>query len=324
MLNNNLLFEDSIDINKKELCIKEVAPRDRMGQEKNAISYLELPLPPNYKNPISRLKSIRLTALLVVCTNPMIVHDYKDHSVPSGLIFSFESTCGDSYISDISTYDMGNYYSDLQYILSNNYSFKDVIFSEDNITTGFTIDLLKILKPYSIEEIKTILYIYNNPIGFKNNYLKVLWNTNNYNYSVDIGSVRLYFYIGLNYDETKCITQVYWNSNLSDKDFNYIELQAGLNRRIYEYMPWGVSSQFNKGAQSKPTNTGIYTGSELPMSFVYYYRGKYSFLESECDIINNNYIRKYLLALLTHKIVYESQKEMDDFLVCEMMHNMQN
>jgi len=87
LLNNNLLFEDSIDINKKELCIREVAPRDRMGQEKNAISYLELPLPPNYKNPISRLKSIRLTALLVVGTNPMIVHDYKDHSVPSGFIF---------------------------------------------------------------------------------------------------------------------------------------------------------------------------------------------------------------------------------------------
>ena len=42
------------------------------------------------------------------------------------------------------------------------------------------------------------------------------------------------------------------------------------------------------------------------------------------DIINNNYIRKYLLALLTHKIVYESQKEMDDFLVYEMMYNMQN
>ena len=291
-----------------------------MGQEKDAISYLKLPLPHNYKNPLSRLKSIRLTALLVVGTNPMVVHDYKDHSVPSGLIFSFESTCGDSYVSDISTYDMGNYYNDLQNILSDNYSFKNVMFSEDNINTDFTVDLRKTLKPYSIEELKTILYVYSNPIGFENNYLKVLWNTSNYNYSVDVGSVRLYFSIGLNYSETKCITQVYWDSNSSDKDFNYIHLQYNLNSLIYRYMPWSISSQFDDGEQSQPTNTGVYTGSELPMSFVYYYRGEYSFLESECDIINNNYIRQYLLALLTHKIVYESQKEIDDFFFCEMMH----
>jgi hypothetical protein len=168
------------------------------------------------------------------------------------------------------------------------------------------------------------LYIYSNPIGFKNNYLKVLWSVSDYNYSVDVGLVRLYFHIGLNYDETKCISQVYWKSGLLDKDFNYTQLQANLNRLIYRYMPWGISPNWRDGARLKPTNTGIYTGSELPMSFVYYYRGDYSFLESECDTINNNYIRKYLLALLTHKIVYESQKDIDDFLVCEMVHYERN
>jgi hypothetical protein len=164
LLNNEQLLEDILDIDKKELHITQVAPLNRMGLPKDAISYLKLPLPLNHKNPLSKLKSIRL-AIILAFSNPPVPD--------SCLFFSFESTCGDSYISDISNHDMQNYYSDMRHILVNNYSLKGVGFGEGNITKDFVVNFKGYFKPYSIEEVKTILYIYNNPIEFKDNYLHV-------------------------------------------------------------------------------------------------------------------------------------------------------
>ena len=237
MLNNEQLLEDILDIHKKTLHIALIAPYNRVGLSKDAISYLKLPLPPNYQNPVGilaprNLKFIRLAVLLGFSDNPLI---------PSCLIFSFESTCGGSYISDISNHDMQNYHSDIRRILTNNYSFKEIKFEEDNLTKDFITNFEA--KRYSIEEVKTILYVYSNPITFKDNYLQVIYNNKNCNcnYSIDVGLIRLYFHIGLNYDETKCITRVYWDSNLFDKDFSYLDLQSQLNGLIYYYMPQDIS-----------------------------------------------------------------------------------
>jgi hypothetical protein len=99
---------------------------------------------------------------------------YTDYSIPSGLVFTFESSNGNSDLRSISTYDMQNYYNDIEYILRNNYNFDNIVFTEGNITKNFTTDLQFFCKPYSIEEIRTILFVYNNPIEFKDGYLQVL------------------------------------------------------------------------------------------------------------------------------------------------------
>jgi hypothetical protein len=72
------------------------------------------------------------------------------------------------------TYDMQNYYNDVEYILVNNYNFNNIVFSGGNIRKDFTADLQPQYKPYSIEEIRTILFVYNNPIELKDGYLQVL------------------------------------------------------------------------------------------------------------------------------------------------------
>jgi len=203
--------DTSVDINRMKLVITEVAPFDRMGQPKDAINYVELPLPSSYTDPLGKLKSIRLAVFLLVAGSMPIKTHYTDHSVPSGLIFSFESSRGDSDLSTISTYDMQNYYNDIEYILANNYNLKNIIFSENSFTKDFFVDLKPYIKPYSIEEIRTILFVYSNPIKLEDNYLYTPLSIENYNYNytVSIGAVRLYFCIGLNSDETKCITQIY-------------------------------------------------------------------------------------------------------------------
>lgn len=55
------------------------------------------------------------------------------------------------------------------------------------------------------------------------------------------------------------------------------------------------------------------------MAFRYYPRGDYNYLESECSTVNNNYIRRYLLAILSSKIVYQRVKDSEDFISREMM-----
>jgi len=303
------------------LVITEVAPHDLQGQDRDAINYIRVPLPLNYNRSLSKLKSLRLAVLLIVANDMPNQTHYNDHSIPSGLIFTFESSNGNSDLRSINARDMQSYYSSLKYILKNNYNLKNIIFRESNITKNFITDLQPYCKPYSIEEIRIILFVYNNPIELKDHYLQVLWDTENrrFKYTVDIGLVRLYFYVGLNYDETKCITQVYWNKNLSDKDFNYLELQAGLNYRIYDYMPWGMSPRWPTKSDPHLIDINTYTGAELPMAFRYYPRGDYNYLESECSTVNNNYIRRYLLAILSSKIVYQRVKDSEDFISREMM-----
>ena len=228
-----------------QLFLTEVAPQDCQGQVRDAINYVKLPLPSSYTNSSSNLKSLRLAVFLIIVNSIPEPTHYTDHLVPSGLVFSFESPNGNSDLRSIGTYDIQNYYNDIEYILINNYNFNNIIFTGGNITKGFTIDLELRCKPYPIEEIRTILFIYNNPIELKDGYLQVLRNTENCNLqcTVHIGLVQLYFYIGLNSDETKCITQVYWGKNFSDKNFSYLELQTSLNFRIYNYIPWGMSPE---------------------------------------------------------------------------------
>jgi len=55
------------------------------------------------------------------------------------------------------------------------------------------------------------------------------------------------------------------------------------------------------------------------MAFRYYSRGSYNYLESNCGVINNNYIRRYLLAILSSKIVYQRVKDSEDFMSREMI-----
>ena len=316
-----LSHEDNlIRINKVELYLTDVAPQDCQGQMRHAINYIRLPLPLSHTNSGSKIKSLRLAVFLIVVNSMFEITHHTDHQIPSGLVFSFESSNGNSDLRSISTYDMQNYYSDIKYVLKNNYNFNNIIFTESNVTKDFVVNLGPRYKPYSIEEIRTILFVYNNPIELKDGYLQVLWNTENrsFKYTVDVGLVRLYFFIGLNYDETKCITQVYWDKNLSDNDFNYLELQTGLNGRIYTYMPWGMSPGWPDKSNIHLIDINTYTGAELPMAFRYYSRGDYNYLESECGAVNNSYIRRYLLAILSSKIVYQRVKDREDFISREM------
>jgi hypothetical protein len=157
-----------------QLFLTEVAPQDCQGQVRDAINYVKLPLPPSYTNSASNLKSLRLAVFLIIVNGTPEPTHYTDHLVPSGLVFSFESSNGNSDLRSIGTYDMQNYYNDIEYILINNYNFNNIIFTGGNITKDFTIDLELHCKPYSIEEIRTILFIYNNPIELKDGYLQVL------------------------------------------------------------------------------------------------------------------------------------------------------
>ena len=157
-----------------QLFLTEVAPQDCQGQVRDAINYVKLPLPSSYTNSPSNLKSLRLAVFLIIVNSIPEPTHYTNHLAPSGLVFSFESSNGNSDLRSIGTYDIQNYYNGIEHILINNYNFNNIVFTRGNITKDFTIDSELRCKPYPIEVIRTILFIYNNPIELKDSYLQAL------------------------------------------------------------------------------------------------------------------------------------------------------
>jgi hypothetical protein len=192
---------------------------------------------------------------------------------------------------------MFNYYADIRRILDETYGFTNIKFIDRGPQKIFAVDLNLFCTPYSLLEIKTLLHVYNNPIKYEGNYLSASSSQKNaaYSYSLLVESTLVYFSIGLDINETICTTRIYWDkSNLTKGLRKYVLnceiLQYELNNRLLSYMP--------------ETTTDITESST--MWFRYYEEGNTVILESKCTINKNNYIRRYLLALLTGKLFYDT------------------
>jgi len=170
--------------------------------------------------------------------------------------FSFESTHNSWNIEEISDYDMQSFYQDIEYIILNCYTLNS--FKQWNTThfKRFECSLLSANLLNSIETIKLTLYTYQNPIEFKDNYLRVNidYLSNNFVYSLDVEGVTVYFNIYLSVDEVTCIAEVYWLcTERKNSDWNnrntlnsmYLERHLNLTLLIDIDITWGWEIKVN-------------------------------------------------------------------------------
>ena len=107
--------------------------------------------------------------------------------------------------------DTLNYCEDIRSVLYNTYSLPNVTFTEELGMQIFRANLNTYDKEYSLLEVKNLLFIYNNPMRYVDNYIVTSSIKDNltYNYSLVVKSTLFYFSIGLNSDETKCVTRIW-------------------------------------------------------------------------------------------------------------------
>lgn len=230
--------------------------------------------------------------------------------------FSFESTHNSWNMEEISDYDMQSYYQDIEYIILNCYTLSN--FKQWNTThfKRFECSLLSANLLNSIETIKLVLYTYQNPIEFKDNYLRVNTDylSNNFVYSLDVEGVVVYFNIYLSVDEVTCIAEVYWlctertNSDWDNRiTLNSMHLERNLNftllRDIDITWGWEIEKLMIKDR--------YYTACNWPMSFKYYNDGSYEGIRSECKV-DSKHIRRYLTTLMQYRLYYMSSNSFDE------------
>jgi hypothetical protein len=261
-----------------------------------------LPLPNKYTVTKTEMKSFRLCTRLYLSSNLWRSTYYNDHDEVSEIYFNIEPSCNNYSSDEVNNYNMLNYYADIRHILDVTYGFTNVKFIDRGYQKIFVVDLKLLYTPYSLLEIKTLLHVYNNPIKCEGNYLSTSPSQKNttYSYSLLVESTLVYFSIRLDINETICTTRIYWDKSNVTKSLrkhvlNYKVLQYELNDRLLSYMP--------------ETATDITESS--PMWFKYYEDGNTAILESKCTINKNNYIRRYLLSLLTGKLSYDTSDNLN-------------
>ena len=175
----------------------EISPLSQgMCESRNSISSILLPLPIQYKNTQSSIKCFRLCTCI--------------HLELNLILFTLDPIYLNPYISRINDCDTLNYCEDIRSVIHNTYSLPNVTFTEELGMQIFRSNLNTYDKEYSLLEIKSLLFIYNNPIRYVNNYIVTSSIKDNltYNYSLMVKSTLFYFSIGLNIDETKCVTRI--------------------------------------------------------------------------------------------------------------------
>jgi hypothetical protein len=289
----------------KHLIFMEVSPLSPVcGFPTKGVNSIILPLPNKYTVMKTKMESFRLCTRIYLSRDLWKPTSYNDLNEASEIYFNIEPSCSNYSLSEINNYDMSNYYADIRHILDVTYGFTNVEFIEYGPQKIFSVNLNLFCTPYSLLEIKTLLHVYNNPIKYEDNYLVVSLPHKNklYSYSLLVESTIVFFNIGLDVDETECVTCIYWDKSNTTKNLrrlvlNYKVLQFELNDRLLSYMP--------------ETTTDITDSS--PIWFKYYEEGNTVILESRCVIDKNNYIRRYLLALLTGKLVYDTSDNLNKF-----------
>ena len=269
------------------LIFTENSPLSRgMCESTNSISSIILPLPIQYKNTQSSIKCFRLCTCIYLELNL--------------ILFTLDPIYSNPYISRVNNCDTLNYREDIRGILYNIYNLSNVAFTEELGMQIFRSNLNTYDKEYSLLEVKSLLFIYNNPIRYVNNYIVTNSIKDNltYNYSLMVKSTLFYFSIGLNSDETKCVTCIWWEGYNVYEGFCYKDLQEELNRRLWSYLP-----------DVKFSNT-----SDYPLRFKYFKKDNNHILESECVIENSIHIKGYLTSLLTGRLVYTTEHTLMRFL----------
>ena len=264
------------------------------------INSIILPLPNKYTVMKTRMKSFRLCTRIHLSDNLWRHTSYNDYNEVSQIYFNIEPSCNNYSLDEVNNYDMSNYYADIKHILDTTYGFTNVKFIDKGSQKLFAVDLKLFCTPYSLLEIKTILHVYNNPIKLKDNYLSTSLSPKNitYRYSLLVESTRVYFNIGLDTNETVCLTRIYWDKSNVTESLNYKSLQFKLNDRLQSYMPENM----------------IDITESSPMGFRYYEEGNMGVLESKCTVGNNNHIRRYLLALLTGKLFFDTPDNLNKII----------
>ena len=224
--------------------------------------------------------------------------------------FVFESTNHRWSIDIISDYDMHNLYQDMEFIILNSYALSSFKQSNSPNFKSFECSLVSANSLHSIETIELALYVYQNPIEFKDNCLKVNTNYlyNNFIYSLDVEGVTVYFNIYLSVDKVMCISEIYWlrsqriNLDLKNPNpFDYIYLERDINFTLFSCIDitWGWKME------ELMIRDEYHISYNWPMAFKYYSNGSYEGIRSEC-MVGSKYIRKYLSILMCNKIYYTS------------------
>ena len=244
----------------------------------------------------------------------------------SKIFFILEPVYLNPISSEVEDCYTSNYFEDIRNIIYNVYGLRDITFTQecgmsifttkldnsakeysfldelDNSTGEYSPwgELSNSTKKYSLLDIKAIMFMYNNPIVYLNNYLTTNSITPNqtYNYSLLVKSTLFYFHVGLNSSETKCITRIWWEGYDVYEGFCYTDLQDELNGRLLLDLP----------------RTIVDVTENHSLGFKYYKEGTNHVLESECIIEGSIYITNYLVCILTGKLVYTTESDLIEFL----------
>jgi hypothetical protein len=250
------------------------------------INSIVLPPPITDKNTHKNIKCFRL------CT--------RMYPETSKIFFVLEPIFTNPINSKVNDYVMSNYFEDIRSIIRNVYGLHDIVFTQEYGMSIFEAKLNSSTREYSLSDVKTLLFIYNNPIRYTNNYLitdSIIPNQT-YNYSLLVKSTYFYFHIGLNSSETECIARIWWRGYDVYEGFCYTDLQDELNDRLFNFLPY---------------NTVNITESH-PLGFKYYRERGNHVLESRCIIGGNIHMTDYLICILTGKLVYTTESDLMRFL----------
>ncbi len=289
-------------------------PRDKFLIWNEGIHCIDIPLPKTTDISPAISTEVRLRTAVHLSKGPTVEPNPVKGGEPNLIIFRFESTNYKWNVFSLNNHDIDHYFSDIKSIIEDDYGFSGFTYEESPSGKEFLLELSLYAPIYSVEEFKFILYVYKNPIEFKNNYLQV--NTNYANtdfiYSVNMGTLTIFFDISLNEDETYCITRIFWlyqerlKFDLKEPNpFDYTELQQQVNCALYRELSTSWFYEFIDLAEEDPN----YTGEDMHMAFKYYREGVFEGLQSICDFHNNNYSKRYLTFLLTYRLMYISPRQ---------------
>ena len=279
---------------------------------RQAINSIKLPLLITDKNMQKNIKCFRLCTWIYPKT--------------SKILFVLEPAYLNPASREVEDCYTSNYLEDIRNIIHNVYGLHGVTFTQECGISVFTTKLNDSTKEYSLADkldnctkestlldeldnstkehflldVKAIMFIYNNPIVYLNNYLTTNSITPNqtHNYSLLVKSTLFYFHVGLNSSGTKCVTRIWWEGYDVYEGFCYTDLQDELNDRLLTYFP----------------RTIVDVTESHSLGFKYYKEGVNHILKSECAIEGSIYITRYLICILTGKLVYTTESDLLQFL----------
>ena len=260
-------------------------------------------------------KTIRLKTSLYLTSGPTCQPNAKESSKVE---FEFISSNVTFYMDQLKEADMQKYYDDLRFILYNEYGFNNLKHSIRQYGNQFYFNFNSDNYRYWLEEFQLILYMYKNPVEFKNNSLQVnkSYSNSDYIYSVQAENVTIFFNIDILGNNTYCVVEFYWLRSdrlIFDKEqskpFPRTALIRELNYHLCGELTTKRYSKFVNLMCKDPNYTG--EEEELPMVFKRYHEGLYEGFRSKCYFHDNEYVKRYLHSQLIQKLCYCSYWDAD-------------